>query len=684
MTPRPERLPRLTACTAFALACAFAGCAQLAGAPTLGSGIDRSTFDPAVRPQDDFFRSVNGAWLKATPIPADRSRIGVRTSMRDLTDARLRVLLEEAARTRGDADAARIGDLYGSFVDEAAVERAGLGALVAELAAIDALTSADALGAAMGRLDRLGVPLPLGYYITLDSRDTSRNLPWLGQSGLLLPDRDYYLVTGDARFAEARAALVAYVARLLALSGAAGDAAADAEAVLALETALARSQWTRVQNRDPLKTYNRMATAALPSLAAGFDWPGYLAASGLAAHTHDIVVRQPSALTGFAALTRSTPLPVWKAYLRSHLLHAYAPMLAKAYVDAHFAFSGKALRGTTADLPRWQRGIALVEHAAGESLGKIYVARHFPPASKARMEALVANLLAAYRESIESLDWMGPATKQEALAKLATFRPKIGYPERWIDYRALEIRRGDLVGNVVRARLFEADRQLAKLSAPVDRDEWRMLPQTINAYYNAPFNEIVFPAGILQPPVFDATADDAVNYGAIGAIIGHEISHGFDDRGSEFDRNGLLRSWWTADDRARFAAKTRVLVEQYSAFSPVPGYTLDGELTLGENIADNSGLAIAYKAYRRSLGGRAAPTIDGMSGDERFFYGYAQARRSKAREPALLAQIKSDPHSPDEFRVNGTMRNHPAFHATFGPRPGDGMYLPPEKRVSIW
>jgi len=666
-------------------ALALAACAAVGGrAPALGSGIDRASFDPSVRAQDDFFRAVNGTWLKKTPIPPDKSRIGAFPGMREKTEAQLRALVEEAARTRSDADAARIGDLYASFVDESAVERAGLGPLAEELAAIDALPSVDALGAAMGRLDRLGVDLPLGYYITLDSRDTTRSVPWLGQSGLLLPDRDYYLVDGDERFAQARAACAAYLARLLALSGATGDAATQADAVVALETALARSQWTRVENRDPLRTYNPMPSAVLASLAPGFDWSGYLAATGLAARTSEIVVRQPTYLPAFAALARATPLPVWKAYLRTPLLHAYAPFLPQAYVDARFAFSSTALRGTVENEARWKRGIALVQQSAGEALGRLYVERHFPPAAKERMERLVANLLAAYRESIDGLDWMSAATKEEAKAKLATFRPKIGYPVRWIDYSTLEIRRGDLLGNVERARIFEVDRQLAKVGAPVDRDEWRMTPQTVNAYYSSSFNEIVFPAAILQPPMFDASADDAVNYGAIGAVIGHEISHGFDDRGSQFDGAGHLRMWWSADDRERFTAKTKMLIEQYAAFSPVPGYTVNGELTLGENIADNSGLEIAFKAYHRSLDAKPAPVIDGMSGDERFFYGVAQSHRGKSREAALVAQIKSDPHSPSEFRVNGTVRNHPAFYSTFGVKPGDRLYLGPERRVSIW
>jgi putative endopeptidase len=380
----------------------------------------------------------------------------------------------------------------------------------------------------------------------------------------------------------------------------------------------------------------------------------------------------------------ATPLPVWKAYLRARLLASFAPYLGKEFVAARFAFVGSTLSGATENTARWKRGVALVQGAVGEALGKLYVDAYFPPESKARMERLVANLLAACRDSIDAIDWMGPATKKEALAKLATFSAKIGYPKRWIDYGTLEFRRGDLAGNVERARAFEYARDLAKLGRPVDRDEWLMTPQTVNAYYNASLNEIVFPASVLQPPFFDPGADEAINYGAIGSIIGHEISHGFDDEGSQFDASGNLRVWWTEEDRKRFDAKTRVLVAQYSAFSPLPGYTLDGELTLGENIADNAGLEIAYKAYQRALFGKPAPVLDGTSGDERFFIGFAQAFRGKSRDAVLLTRIKADPHSPDEFRVNGSVRNHPAFYATFQVRPGDGMYLPPERRVSIW
>ena len=674
---------------ALALLCAaaLAGAGCTIGTRTgtgTGAGIDRAGGDPSVRAQDDFFRRVNGRWLKTTEFPADKAYLGSFEALNDKIQVELHGLVEKAVRTRANADEARIADLYESFVDEAAVERAGIAPLAGELAVIDALQSPAQLPAVMGRMTRLGVGMPLRMDIDQDSRDARRYVPQIAQAGLGLPDRDYYLVGDDAKFKEARASYLAYLTRLLELSRSPGDAVASARAVLALETALAQGQWARVDTRDPVKTYTRVELVALAPLAPGFDWPAWLAATGLAGKTGDVIVRQPSYLAIVAAQLSATPLVVWKAYLRTHLLGSYASFLAKDFVDARFAYVGTTLSGTTENLPRWKRGVGFVEASAGESLGKLYVDAYFPPASKARVEKLVANLLAAYRESIDAIDWMSPATKKEAQAKLATFAPKIGYPKRWIDYSSLETKKGDLIGNVRRAREFDYMRDLAKLGNPVDRDEWFITPQTVNAYYNASLNEIVFPASVLQPPFFDPGADDAVNYGAIGAIIGHEISHGFDDAGSQFDGTGNLRVWWTDEDRTRFEAKTRILVSQYSAFSPFAGYHVDGELTLGENIADNSGLEIAYKAYHRSLAGKPAPVIDGTSGDERFFYGFAQAFRGKARDAVLLTQIKSDPHSPDEFRVNGTVRNHPAFYATFAVKPGDPMYLPPEQRVSIW
>jgi predicted metalloendopeptidase len=669
-----------------ALVCAaslLAGCATVGGA-RLGSGIDASAADPTVRPQDDLYGHVNGGWIARAEIPPDRSYIGSWQIIQDRIQEQLRGLIESAATRRDDPDRRRIADLYASFMDEAAVEKAGLAPLASELAAIDRVGSPAELARAIGHLARLGVDTPIQPSIDQDPRDAQRYVPTLAQSGLGLPDRDYYLLTGDAKFAAARASYTAYLVRLLQLSGSGADAEAAAERVLALETALARGQWSRVESRDPVKTYNKVAVGALASVAPALDWPAWLAATGLAGKAADVVVQQPSYLGALSSELSATPLSVWKTYLRTRLLHAYAPFLGKDFVDARFAFAGTALAGATENRPRWKRGITLVDASVGESLGKLYVDAYFPPASKARMERLVSNLLAEFRESIASLDWMGPATKREAEAKLATFAPKIGYPKRWIDYGSVVIREDDLVGNVERAREFAWARDLAKLGRPVDRDEWFMTPQTVNAYYNASLNEIVFPASVLQPPMFDPSADDAVNYGAIGAIIGHEISHGFDDEGSQFDASGNLRVWWTEEDRKRFEAKTRTLVAQYAAFSPLPGYHVNGELTLGENIADNSGLEIAYKAYRRSLGGRPGPVIDGMSADQRFFYGFAQAYRSKIRDQLLLTLITSDPHSPDRFRVTGAVRNHPAFYSTFAVRPGDGMYLPPEDRVSIW
>ena len=657
----------------------------LAAEPTaLTSGVDLASFDPSVRPQDDFFRSVNGGWLKRTEFPADKAYVGSFDVIHEKIQGELRAIVEAAATAPKDADARRIGVLYASFMDEAAVEKAGLAPLADELAAIDRLASPSEVAAGMGHLSTLAIGMPIDVEIGQDARKAERYVPQISQGGLGLPNRDYFLVADDAKFKVARQQYVVYMTRLLQLSRAPGDATASAEGVLALETALAKAQWTQVENRDPVKTYNRVDLAGLAPLAPGFDWPAWLAATGIAGKSGDVIVAQPSYLAGMAAQLSATPLPVWRAYLRVRLLNGYAGFLGKEFVDARFAFVGATLSGTTENLPRWKRGIGLVEGSVGESLGKLYVDAYFPTDSKGRMEKLVANLLATYRESIDAIDWMSPATKKEAQAKLATFAPKIGYPKRWLDYSAIEMRPGDLVGNVTRARAFGFRRGLDKLGKPIDRDEWILTPQTVNAYYNPLLNEVVFPASVLQPPFFDPTADDAINYGAIGAIIGHEISHGFDDEGSQFDGTGNLREWWTAEDRARFDAKTKMLVAQYSAFSPIAGYNVNGELTLGENIADNSGVEIAYKAYRRSLGGKPAPVIDGKTGDERFFDGFAQAFRGKVRDAALLAQIKSDPHSPDEFRVNGVLRNHEPFYRTFGLKPGDSLYLPPEKRVSIW
>ncbi|MEO8925231.1 MAG: M13 family metallopeptidase [Caldimonas sp.] len=653
------------------------------------SGIDQATFDAGVRPQDDLFLHVNGTWIKQTDFPKDKSYIGALDSMQDETELQLRGLIEAAAAGTGDAEGRKIGDLYASFMDEARLETLGVKPLAAELKAIDAISDGAQLAAELAHLDRLGAGVPLTVVIGQDDRDSTRYIAALVQAGLGLPDRDYYLKTEDATFAAVRAKYLDYLANLLTLAGG-KDTHASAESVLALETDIARLQWTLVENRDPVKAYNKYEIAALPKLAPAFAWAEFMSTAGLTGprlevdKVADVLVSQPSYVAGLGSLTQSAPLAAWKAYAKTHLLGAYARYLDKAFVDARFAFNGTVLQGTPANPPRWRRGVSLVDQSIGESLGHLYVKAYFPPEYKARIEALVGNLIVAYRQSIGTLDWMDPETKKAAYAKLDKIALKVGYPSTFRDYGALVIARDDLVGNVQRAREFEYRRNLAKLGQPIDRGEWGMTPQTINAYYDLSMNEIVFPAAILQAPRFDPKADDAANYGAIGATIGHELSHAFDDQGSQYDADGNLRVWWTPADRARFDAKTKILVAQYSAFVPVPGYPVNGELTLGENIADNSGLEIAYKAYQLSLGGQPAPVIDGMSGDQRFFYGFAQSWRSKQRPQAMLEQIKSDPHSPDAVRVDATVRNHPAFYATFGVKPGDAMYLPPEQRVSIW
>jgi len=678
------RLSRLRPAVLWA-AVLFATVGAHAQQPT--SGIARADIDARVRPQDDFYANANGRWLKSAVFPPDKSYIGPAEEMQDRTQDQLRALIETAQRRNDDPEARKLADLYASFMDEAAINRLGAKPLAAELAAIDALSSSSQLATLFAHFGQIGVDTPIGLAIVQDDREATRYVPALMQSGLGLPTRDYYLKAKDPTFRVVRAKYVAYLAQLLALADGRGARANEpaARAVLALETEIARAQWDPVANRDPVKSYNPIALDGLPSLAPALDWPAFAASAGLAGKTDKVLVRQPSYWQALSPLLQSVPLATWQAYSRVRLLDAYAPYLSQSFVDAHFAFAGGVLHGTKTNRARWKRGTSLVNESLGEALGRLYVEKHFPPQSKQRMEAMVANLLAACRESITTLEWMSPETRQQALAKLAKFHVKIGYPTRWIDYGTLAVQRDDLVGNVMRARRFEDARQIAKLGKPIDREEWGMTPQTVNAYYDPSMNEIVFPAAYLQAPNFIPDADDAANYGSIGATIGHEISHGFDDEGSQYDGDGNLRDWWTAQDKARFKAKTTALVKQYAAFVAVPpAYHVNGELTLGENIADNAGLAMAYKAWQRSLNGQPSPTIDGLSGEQRFFYGFAQTWRGKSRDAALLAQIKSDPHAPDEFRVLGSLRNHPAYYTSFGVKPGDKMYLAPTDRVSLW
>jgi predicted metalloendopeptidase len=665
-----------------------------AAAAPLRSGIDTRWVDQSVRPQDDLYRHLNGKWLETFQIPPDKGRYDSFNLVDDQTQEQLRGIVEDLARPTGagagagtaagagSADARKIADLYASFMDEARLETLGLEPLRGAFAAIDALGNKADIATLIATFNRSEAAAPFDIGVDPDKKDSTRYAVSLGQSGLGLPDRDYYL-KDDEKLKSAREKYLAHVGRMLAMAGVA-DAAQSAAEILKLETAMAALQWTRVENRNPEKTYNKTLVADLDKLMPGFGWPGYLRQSGLEGKIDYLIVRQPTYFTGLGKLIADTPLAVWKNYFKWHQLAAAAPYLSKAFVDERFAFTGTVLRGIPENRPRWKRGLALIDGAMGEAIGHLYVDRYFPPQNKARMEALVGRLLEAYRRDIATLDWMGPKTKEGAQAKLARLVTKIGYPSKWRDYGTLAIARDDLWGNVQRADEFEYRRNLDKLGKPIDRTEWEMTPQTVNAYYNPVMNEIVFPAAILQPPFFDAAADDAVNYGGIVAVIGHEVSHGFDDQGSQYDAEGNLHDWFTAEDHERFAAKTRALVAQYDAYAPVAGFHVNGELTLGENIADNSGLALAYKAYQLSLGGRPAPVLGGFTGEQRFYLGWVQVWRGKVRENEAIQRIKTDPHAPDAVRGTAPLENQPGFYTAFDVKPGDKMYLPPDQRVIIW
>ncbi|MES2742305.1 MAG: M13-type metalloendopeptidase [Pseudomonadota bacterium] len=647
------------------------------------SGIELQYIDPGVRAQDDFFAHLHGGWLKTTAIPADKASWGAFAILREATLPRLRAIIEAAQQRtpkQPGSENQKMADLYASFMNEAQREALGARPLASELNRIRAVRDKKAIPVLIAHLNRLGVATPYVSHVGQDARESTKYAAYVSQGGLGMPDRDYYL---DPKLAAVKAKYRQHAEKILTLAGA-RNGAAGAQAIVALETALAEAQWSKVQNRDPVKRYNKTTLAALDQLTPGYDLKGGLAAGGIANKVDYVIVNQPSYLKGFQLVLEQTELATWKAYFEWQLLNAYANYLSKNFVDAHFAFYGTTISGATDMAPLWKRAVNAVEGALGEALGKLYVEQYFPAERKWRMEALVANLLTAYRASIDGLEWMSADTKKEAQAKLAKFTPKIGYPAKWRDYSALQLTPSDLVGNMMRAAGFAYQRQINKLGKPIEREEWGMTPQTVNAYYSATMNEIVFPASILQPPFFDPEADDAVNYGAIGAVIGHEISHGFDDKGSQLDGDGNLRDWWSADDRNNFGRKTDALVKQYGAYSPLPGYQVNGELTLGENIADNAGLAIAYQAYQLSLAGKAAPVIDGLSGAQRFYMGFAQVWRSKTRPEQQIVQIKSDPHAPGQFRANGSLVNQPGFYDAFDVKPGDRMYVAPSQRVIIW
>jgi len=649
----------------------------------LASGIDRDELDPAIRPQDDLYRHVNGKWVARTPIPADKARYGSFMILAEEAEQAVRAIIEQAQSAEPGTPERKVGDLYASFMDESRIEALGAAPLAPLLAEVDAITSTAELLTTVGSLERRGVAGFVQLFVDNDPGDPERYLVFVEQGGIGLPDESYY--REDAH-ADTRAAYRAHIERMLALAGL-DDAATRAERVVSLETAIAAHHWDKVRNRDAQATYNLATWDDWAGRAAGVDlalWrDGYgIPASALA----EVVLRQPDVTDGLAAELTGRALDDWRDWLRFAIIRSMAPYLSSAFVEENFAFYGRTLTGAPELRARWKRGVALVERAMGEAVGQAYVDRYFRPEAKAAMDDLVANLIEAYRQSIEGLAWMTPATRERALEKLRKFTPKIGYPVRWRDYSALAIAADDLLANVQAAGEFEFQRELRKIGAPIDRDEWFMTPQTVNAYYNPGFNEIVFPAAILQYPFFDAGRDAAANYGAIGAVIGHEIGHGFDDQGSRFDGDGRLHDWWTEEDRAAFEARTASLIAQYDALEPAetPGHRVNGALTIGENIGDLGGLGIAWKAYLLSLDGAEPPVIDGLTAAQRFFLSWAQAWQIAIRPEEALRLLSIDPHSPNEFRCNQIVRNIDAFYDAFELSPDDALWLAPDERVTIW
>ena len=654
------------------------------------SGLDLRYINTDVRSQDDLYQHVNGTWIRDHVIPADRPIDGAFLALRDLSEERVRDIITDAP-----ADS-QIGAFYASFMDTDAVEAAGVAALGPDLAEIDAATDSDALALAMARLERSGIGGLIGAYVNNDAKNSTEYILYLVQYGIGLPDESYYR---EEQYGPIREQYTEHIARMLELAGLAtsDDSRGRAEKIVALETRIAAAHWDVVARRDADKTYNPVTWDELPTLAPGFPWHDWAREVGGTEETFGrLVAMQPDFLTAVADLWATEPLETWTEWLRWRVVTSRAPYLTSDLVDENFRFFGTAMSGTEEIKARWKRGVAAVEAALGEEVGKEYVARHFPPGHKARMEELVANLTAAYRYSINRLPWMTPATQERALAKLEAFVPKIGYPDEWRDYSGLEVQADDLLGNVRRSAAFEHDYELGKLGGPVDRGEWHMTPQTVNAYYNPVMNEIVFPAAILQPPFFDAEADDAANYGAIGAVIGHEIGHGFDDQGSKYDGDGNLVDWWTDEDRSAFSTRVDALIEQYQGLTPdglnPESDHVNGAFTVGENIGDLGGLTIALLAYRLALGtdGEPAegndvgPEIDGLTGIQRLISSWAIVWRTKTREEEAARRLAVDPHSPPEFRCNQVVKNIDDFHEAFGVTEGDGMWMAPEERVSIW
>ncbi len=670
-----------------ALLCApFAAHAQQsAPAGILKSGVYQQNFDKSVRLQDDFYKHVNGGWLATMQIPADRSNYGTFTKLQEDAERDLRDILEEAVKSKAAAGTAeqQVGDYYASFLDEATVEARGLKPLSAELERIDALKTKQDVAGYVGRAQRLFVAQPFAYFVAVDEKNSTQYVSTVTQTGLGMPDRDYYL-SDDAKLKGIREKYEPYVRDLLALAQT-PDAAGAAKKIYAIELRIAQAHWTRVQNRDAEKTYNRYDRTALAKLMPAFDWEAFLRGAQIPLEkVPAVIITQPSYFEALGKIFEEVPVADWRVYFRYKLLHTYAPDLPAKFVQRQFEFNDRTVSGIEELKPRWKRGVDTIEGTAGDLVGKMYVERHFRPEAKQRVDALVNNLKAAFDSGIDELQWMTPETKRKAHEKLALFTTKIGYPDKWRDWSKLEIRRDDLLGNEMRAAAVLFERGVNKLGGPIDRTEWLMSPQTVNAYYSPPTNEIVFPAAILQPPFFDVTVDDAINYGAIGAVIGHEISHGFDDQGRRYDGKGNLNDWWAPPDNEEFNRRAKAFGAQYEASSPLPGTHVNSELTMGENIADLAGVAMAYRAYRLSLQGKEAPVIDGFTGDQRFFIGWAQGWARKYRDDELRRRLLTDPHSPSEYRTNIIVSNLPEFYRAFDVKPADKMYRAPADRVKIW
>ena len=690
MSPRTDVIHSIArVCLITGVAFGSILCAQETGTsngetPGKISGIDQSLFSEEVKPGDNFYFYANEKWLTETEIPADKSNYGIFTLLADEADEQVRRLIEQAAESKAKkgSPAQKVGDLYRSVLDVETRNRAGIKPLEPLKSMIDKITNHKEAAEVMGQLSMSGIYGPVAAYVSVDARNSDQYTVYVTQSGLTLPDREYYLDDENERFVSLRGDLKQYIADMLTFLGEPNPAAAASQ-IFKFETEIARNHWTKTENRDPVKTYNKISSADLAARMKGFHWQTYASATGVG-EQKDFVVRQPSFVDAFANLFASSDIEVIKLYLNFHLIDRYASSLSESIEKRSFDFHSTAVRGVDQQRPMWKRGVAITGGALGELVGQLYVAEQFQPEAKSRMKQLVQNLEKAFEARIATRDWMSENTKKEAAKKLSMFTTKIGYPDEWKDYEKLSIDSPVLATNMLASAHFETQRELNKLGGPIDRNEWHMTPQTVNAYYNPTMNEIVFPAAILQPPFFNMKADDAVNYGGIGAVIGHELSHGFDDKGSKFDGEGNLRMWWTESDRQEFERRAKGLVEQYGKYEPLEGNFVNGELTLGENIGDLGGLSVAYEAYRLSLGGKEAPVIDGLTGDQRFFLGWAQIWRRLYRDRELLDRLITDPHSPSEYRANGIVRNLDAWYKAFGISEDADLYLEPKDRVRIW